>query len=140
MEKFIAGPNPVYVEDDIVHSVVFGPSTLEGVQAFFAIAEPVFVKYGYAFLLTDATRGVFNVTADARRAIAEWSKTHRVAASALFGPGPMIRGMLTLVSRAMSVLGQGDQNVHFFATEAEARTWFDDQREKHRRNNPQKKS
>jgi len=128
----MAGPNPVYVEDDIVLSVVFGPSTLEGVKEFFTIAEPVFAKYGYAFLLTDATRGIFNVNADARRAIAEWSKTHRVAASAVFGQGTMIRAMLTLVSRAMSFLGQGEQNIHFFGAESAARAWLAEQRQQYR--------
>jgi hypothetical protein len=99
------------------------------VTEFFAIVEPVFASYGQAFMLTDATQ-TFAVTAEARRAIAEWGKTHQVAASAVFGPSLTVRAMLTLVTGAMKIVGNSDQNIRYFATESAARLWIDEQRQK----------
>lgn len=126
MEKFMAGRNPVHIEGDVVLSICLEDTDAEGIRQFFEIVEPVFAKYGRALLLTDATRNV-SVSAEARRMLAEWSKTHRVV-TAIFGPGITTRAMLTLITRAMNLLGKNTEKAAFFATEAEARAWLDEQR------------
>lgn len=128
MQQFMAGTNPLYIDEDLVYTVALGPSTLEGVTEYLALIEPVFAKYGTAFLLTDATI-TLEVSGPARRLIAEWGKTHHVAASAIFGPGPMARATLTLITAAMKILSNTDQNMRFFATESEARAWLDAERQ-----------
>lgn len=128
MEKVLDAPNEVYVEDDLIFSVSRQPTTLESVKTYFAAVEPLFLRYGHAFMLTDATR-TLEVTAEARRYIAEWGKTHRVIASALFGTSGATRAMLQLVTSAMKLVGKnGDQNIRFFSQESEARAWLDEQR------------
>jgi hypothetical protein len=128
MQKVVSAPNEVFVEDDLIYSISHKPSTLDVTKAYFVAVEPVFAKYGYAFMLTDVTR-TLEVAADARRLIAEWGKTHYVVASALFGPSGSTLAMLTLITSAMKLVGKGDRNIRFFAKESEARAWLEEQRQ-----------
>ena len=118
------GPNDVTIDGDIIFGRVHGVPTMEDTRKFLEIVAEVEAKYGQILFLTDVTEG-FGLSSESRRYTAEWSKQHRIVASAFFGASTPARAMLTLVMRAMSLLGNSQPNTRFFATEAEARDFLD---------------
>jgi len=124
MDPLKLGPTHVYIEGDLVYSVVNGVTPLEYAKRYLDVVAEVGAKHGHILLLTDVTRG-FGLSPETRQYTAEWAKSHRIKASALFGANPTTRAMLTLVTRAMNLISRSDDNTRFFATEAEARAWLD---------------
>lgn len=124
MDSYKFGPNDVYVEGDLIFTVVHGVASLEASQSYLAVAAEVLVKHGQVVMLTDVTEG-FGLSPETRRYTTEWSKKHAIVASAIFGASAPTRAMLLLVTRAMNLIGGYQSNVRFMATEAEARDWLD---------------
>lgn len=124
MEPLKIGPTHIYIEGDLVYSVANGVTPLEYAKRYLDIAAEVGAKHGHILLLTDVTRG-FGLSPEVRQYTAEWAKSHRIKASALFGANSTTRAMLTLVTRAMKLISRSEDNTRFFATEAEARAWLD---------------
>lgn len=118
------GPNDVIIEGDMVFSRVHGVPDMEDMRKFFEMVAEVEAKYGQVLFLSDVTEG-FGLTSESRRYTAEWSKNHRIVANAFFGASTPARAMLTLVLRAMSLLGNSQAHTRFFATEAESRDFLD---------------
>jgi hypothetical protein len=127
--------NTVYVDGDLIHTVSGGETTLDMVEEFFKLVDRVLGEKGRVFLLTDASKSIA-ITSDARRFIAEWSKTKQLTAVANVVTSPVTRAALTLATRAMSLLGQPTPRTLFVGSEAEARRWLDEQREDYFRKNP----
>lgn len=125
--QYEMGPNTVYVDDDLVHSVNRGAVTLEMARQYLEVVAATLDRHGRAFLLTDASAG-FPVSTEARKHIAEWPRMNEIGASAVFGNGIATRAMLTLITRAIALFGRRSQDVRFFATEAEARAFLDEKR------------
>lgn len=134
-EHFI-GPHRYIIEGDRVHNMPDPnqPLDLESMQAYTALLEPIFLKYGRVFMLTDASSG-FNVSAQARRYLAEWPRGAQIAASASYGVNYTSR---TLIKMIQSVMGLSDRSrgrqpsqQAFFASESEARAWLEVERDKY---------
>lgn len=121
------GPNETQVEDDVVYSIIHGVISLDEARRFLDLVAEVRVKHGHVLMLSNVTEG-FGMSPETRRYTAEWSRTHKMDASALFGASALARSMIMLVTRAMAVIGRAP-NIAFFATEKEARTWLDHQRD-----------
>lgn len=122
----MVGESEIYIDGDLVMTVGRGQCTAEVIRALSELLDPVFARHEHVFLITDVsqTRGF---DADARRLIVKWNNRRRPAASALYGSSFVVRTMLMLINRAVSLLFQAP-NTAIFATEAEARSWIDAQR------------
>lgn len=132
-EHFI-GTHRYIIDKDLVHNIP-DPSCsldLEMMQAYTTLLEPVFVQFGRVFLLTDAG-AVFNVTAQARRHLGEWSRGTQIIASATYGGNYMSRTLIKMIVSVMYLSGRNrgrmPANQAFFAAEPEARSWLLQERE-----------
>ena len=79
--EHLIGSHRYIIDDDLVHNIP-DPNRnldLEMMQAYTALLEPVFVKFGRVFLLTDGG-SIFSVTAQARRHLADWSRGAQIVA------------------------------------------------------------
>lgn len=128
MDKYQFGTATVIVDGDLTISINDGPVTLEIVQGYLDLVSSMHQKYGRCFLMVDATK-IYPITKEARRYLAEWSKTHTITGTAIFGAGLVMRAALTLAARAMTLIGQ-QTNTVYVATESEARAWITDQRQR----------
>src|SRR6187402_1085146 len=101
METLKFGPNDVTVDNDLVASVSNGTPTLEDAQQFLDAVAEVEARHGQVVMLTDVSKG-FAMSPEIRRLTVDWSKKHRLVASALWGATTTTRAVLTLVTRAMN--------------------------------------
>ena len=129
MEEFKFASTRVIIEGDVVFSITESATSLETAKSVLAVCAQVLAKHKRLFMLTDVSNG-FNVSAEVRRYQAEWGSKHQITGSALFGAGAVTRGMVTLIHRAMALVGKTTFPLGFFATEAEARAWINDVRQK----------
>lgn len=134
--EYLIGSHRYIIEDDLVHNIP-DPNRnldLEMMQAYTALLEPVFVKFGRVFLLTDGG-SIFSVTAQARRHLADWSRGAQIAASATYGGNYVSRTLIKMIVSVMSISGKNrgrmSANQAFFASEAEARSWLLTEKEKY---------
>jgi hypothetical protein len=135
VETHQVGVNTVYVDGDLVHTVCNGETTLAMVQEYFPLVERVLAEKGRVFLLADASKTIA-ISSEARRYITEWSKTHRLTAVANVVTSPVARAMMTMVTRAMNLLGQPSPRTVFVSTLAEAQAFVAAQREDYFRHHP----
>ena len=135
MEKHQLSVNTVYVDGDVLHTVCGGETTLQMCKDFFVLVERVVAEKGRVFLLTDASK-TLAISSEARRYLAERSKTYNITAVANVVTSPLTRAALTLAARAINLVGKPATQTMFCATEAEARAWIDTQREDYFRKNP----
>lgn len=134
-EHFI-GPHRYVIDGDLVHNMPDPnePLDLQMLKAYTVLVEPVFEKFGRIFMLNNAS-SVFNISAQARRHLAEWARGGQIAASATYGCNYTSR---TLIKMIESVMVLSDRNRDrqparqaFFASESEARTWLELARDKY---------
>lgn len=134
-EHFI-GPHRYIVDADLIHNMPdrSQPLDLEMMQAYTALVEPIFIKYGRIFLLNDAS-SVFNVSAPARRHLAEWARGAQIAASATYGGNYTSRTLIKMIESVMAISdrnrGRLPAKQAFFSTETEARAWLERERDKY---------
>lgn len=134
-EHFI-GSHRYIIDDDLVHNIPDPTCSLdlEAMQAYTELLEPVFVKFGRIFLLTDVAM-ISAVTAQARRHLADWSRGSQIAASAMYGGNYVGRTLIKMIVSVMSMSGINrgkiSANQLFCATQAEARSWLLHEKEKY---------
>lgn len=134
--EYLIGSHRYIIDDDLVHNIPDPNRSLdlEMMQAYTALLEPVFVKFGRVFLLTDGG-SIFSVTAQARRHLADWSRGAQIVASATYGGNYVSRTLIKMIVSVMSLSGRNrgrmSANQAFFASEAAARSWLLIEREKY---------
>jgi hypothetical protein len=135
MKTHQIGVNTVYEDDDLLHTVCNGETTLQMVQDYLKLAERILAEKGRVFLLSDASK-TLAITSDARRYITEWSKTHQITAVANVVNSPVVRAMMNLVTAAMRMRGQPAPRTIFVSKLADAQAWIVEERKEYLRKHP----
>lgn len=89
------------------------------------IFEQIIAQHGrYATLVDSAKMG--GLLAGARQAVKAWPHVERTYGNAIFGASFATRTVLNLITRAMKLIGRGDNPLEFFKSESAARSWLSD--------------
>jgi hypothetical protein len=119
MLSIMIGPHEVCADQELIIVRYHGVVTLDHVMALFVIMEKVKHQYGAMLLLADlSAAGVMEPPA--RRYISENVKeeAHPVF---MFGIAAIPRMLISLMLRAITLLGRRPPKLRFLATEREAR-------------------
>lgn len=111
------------MEGDIAVLTFNGDLTAEDTHKMFAIFGAIVEQYGRYGTLVDARRMGW-VTQDAREVIARWPYTALTFGTSVFGASLATRTVMTLVIRALQLIGRGPLATEFFPTQAQAQAWI----------------
>lgn len=119
----VFGPHQIRVEGDIAVIVFNGDLTAEDAHKMFAVFEAIVEQYGRYGTLVDARR-MGRVTQEARGVVAQWPYTGLTFGTSVFGASLATRTVMTLVIRALQLIGRGPLATEFFPTQAQAQEWI----------------
>lgn len=112
------------VEGDTVLTRYIGVPELEHVMAIHQRFDGVLAEHGRLFVINDMSRSGIP-TAEARRWIAEWARSHKIVAIVNFGASLTVRMLQSLILNAAALLGtQPSVRTTNCANEAEAFAWI----------------
>lgn len=117
------GKHELYIEGDIITTIVHGQLTIAELHIFTGVAEEVIARQGYCLLLADNTDSG-GIDAAARRYSAQWSIGKPVIGIAMYNAGLMARTVFSLVLKAANIIRKQTLPFEFFKTETEARDWL----------------
>lgn len=119
------------LEGDILVAEFIGGLDLTMMKQLVPVYHACISHLGYMLLLMEVSRST-GVDADARRYVVEWAKDHAsVQSTAVCGAPAIVRGFLTLLNRATSLLAKGTApELTFVASISEGRSWLGEQRPK----------
>lgn len=119
-------------EGDLLHWVNGPEHSAEQIVELCSQAYALFVRYGYALMLVDCTRGG-HVSAAGRKAVIEYVRRHRAirTATAVIGASAPTRVAGQLIIRALTSLKiqRAGRPLAFLVDEAAARRWLAGQRQ-----------
>ena len=121
--ELVMGPHRARQVGDVIEVEVHGPVTREHAVLLHDLMAQVLHDEGSCFVITDLADAT-TVTADARRYVAEWNRTHRASGMASYNLGFTTRVFATLLVKAIHLLGAEDTPLVFVREEAEARAWI----------------
>jgi len=132
MSDWIAlGEHRYRTEEDLLHWVNGPEHSAEEIVELVSQAYALFLRYGYALLLVDCTRGG-HASAAGRKAVIEFIRTHRPTrtATALVGASAPTRVAGQLITRALTALKiqSTARSLTFLVDEAAAQRWLAEQR------------
>ena len=124
------GKHLVRVDEDLVAVAWRGEVELKDVQVLFARYEQVYAEHGRALAMCDM-RHSGTPSAAVRRWIADWMMHRRkLDGVAAYGANAVIRAVFIMLMRGAMILGKFNLPFAIFATEAEARAWIGQLRNK----------
>lgn len=127
-EAIQIGAHRFWVESDLSVVVVSGDVEADHVVSLQQANHRLFDRYGYTLTLVDA-RKAGTMTPGARRASALHQRQHSIpGAVGVFGIGLMVRALVALYTRTVSLFSTTQRETALFQTEDEARVWLDSQR------------
>jgi hypothetical protein len=125
------GEHRYRTEDDLLHWVNGPEHSAEEIVALCSQAYALFLRYGYALILVDCTRGG-HVSATGRKAVIEYVRSHRAirTATAVIGASAPTRVAGQLIIRALTALKiqSASRPLAFLIDEAAAHRWLAEQR------------
>lgn len=124
------GKHELYVETDIVVSIVKGVVTLPDVQLLLACFEEVIIRHGRALLLADNAQFT-SIDADARRLGALWVAGKPVLGMATYNASFASRTLVSLIIKGINLLNPSPLPFIFVKSEPEARAWLAEQRQRY---------
>ncbi len=124
------GKHELYIESDILVSIVKGVVTLSDVKQLIVCFEEVLSRHGRALLLADNAQFT-SIDADARRLGALWAAGKPVLGLATYNAGFAARTLLSLVMKGINLLNPNPLPFVFVKSESEARAWLAEQRQRH---------
>ena len=127
------GAHELRFEGDILFCAVYGVFTLADMQRFMSVSDAYAEEHGYGLVLADIDAAT-NLTAEARRYAADHNREvqqrdTRPRASALFGGSMLVRGVATLLTAGIRLVGGGGIHTRLAGSEAEARAFLAEQRQ-----------
>jgi hypothetical protein len=122
METLI-GPHRIILEEDVLFAYVSGPWLLDELKQFLLLCEETKLRLGSVYLVTIVGPG-YDLPPPSRKYIGEWSRAHEVTGNVLAGAPFAMRALITIMTRALQLLGASSSGVVFTNTEAEARAWI----------------
>jgi hypothetical protein len=134
------GTHLIQVVEDTVSVTARGPITGDDMRALLDLFARVKRECGCLFNLYDA-RQCTGIDPEARKLASDQPSTNREAdLQVVFGISFTIRVLLNMLIRAQKVLRDRKVNLYFFDGEIEARTFFEKERERIRREKALEKS
>lgn len=125
------GKHRFRIEEDLVFVIAEGEIAGDEIIALCEHLFKVYQQYGHVYEIVDASAGG-SMSAEARRRNAEWFRSHPFQVQAIvFGANRLLRTVFTLMTNAMRLLGRGEIQTHFVATESEARSMVAHHRTSH---------
>lgn len=122
MEHFV-GSHVVREEGDIAVLIFNGNITAEDMQEVFSIFQKMIERHGRYGTLVNAYRMGW-VTPGARQVIGQWPFTSLSFGTSVFGAGLATHAVMTLIIRALQLVGRGHLALEFFKTQADAQAWI----------------
>ncbi|HNN95133.1 MAG TPA: hypothetical protein PKI03_22810 [Pseudomonadota bacterium] len=118
------------VQEDVVYWEIAGEVTAADVHAISDVTVAIHRQYGNVYVICDATRPT-EFLPEARLAMRQRHEPGRAvtAPSVVVGGSAVHRVLLTLVVRAIGLLGRNPPLVEFVATLSAAEQWLKGQRE-----------
>lgn len=127
MQKKI-GEHVFTVHGDVISSTYSGDFTLAQAAQYLDLIEAVLKEHRAYYAFGDVSR-MGSLPADARRLIVERHKAYPCAGAAVLGASTLLRSLIVMTVRALTVLGRISTPVRFVKSEDEARAWFDSLRD-----------
>lgn len=117
------GKHRIVVDEDVVTAYANSPWRLEDIERFLALCDETYQRLGSVYLVTVVGRG-YDLPPEARKYVAEWSRSHFVSGNVIAGAPLAMRVLVTLLSRATQLVGGKNAAVTFVSDEAAARAWI----------------
>ncbi len=112
-----------HVEEGFLHYVVHGEITEADMATLIEHGETASARLGGYWLLADV-RKMGPIGAAARRLAAQNPRSYVFQGAAIVGASVVNRAVVTLIARAMVLMGRSHIDIRFFPSEAEARAWL----------------
>jgi hypothetical protein len=103
----------------IVSGPLVGPLADEMLQQL----EQILDKHPYYFVIANVS-AMTGIPSETRARAGRWPYTDRCGGNAIVGAGLVVRTLVTMVARAVALVGKRVVPVAFFATEQEAWIWI----------------
>lgn len=123
MQKKI-GEHVFTVRGDVISSTYSGDFTLAQAAQYLDLIETVLKEHPAYYAFGDVSR-MGTLPAEARRLLVERHKSYRCAGAAVLGASTLLRSLILMTVRALTVLGRISTPVRFVKSEEEAQAWFD---------------
>lgn len=119
------GPHTLRIDGDTVSLCLSGEFQAEHIARVISLIDEIGGGQGPFYVLADVER-LNGMPAEARRIAGAWKGIGRAGGTAIIGATMLQRTLVTLVSRASTMLSNTRKNgeVSFFKTEEEARAWL----------------
>lgn len=132
----IAGNLTISMDGDILLVGLRGEFGVVEEQLFRQWRDRATAQYGYRLTLATA-EGRASVSPEARAMMVEWSRSQaRHGSTAFLGASFAMKTVVNFVSRAIRALTNDHAPLRFFSTEAEARAWLAEERERYLSTSP----
>lgn len=123
------GAHRYYIVADIVILQTFGELSSSELTEVLELLQLLAQRFRYSFVLADVRRG-FALHPEARRAYADWARTHPfvLGSTAVIGASLAARAVLVLITNAVRLVMHAPIALEFFRTKTEAMDWLDQER------------
>lgn len=124
------GPHRYAISDDTMFLRTQGDIDDAAMTHLLSLLFELRIQFGAVLLLIDTSLG-FGITVSARRAYAEWGRTHgfQPGSTAVVGASAATRAILTLITNAMRLVLSQPLPVRFFKSRSEALLWLHSERD-----------
>ncbi len=129
-EPSAIGPHQVWRRGDLLEIRFAGPFTYEQVMQLRELMLAVRRDHPGCYMLADAS-GLTGITAEARRAMSDWSRSNpveRLSGAGVYGVNFAMRTLIMLTVSAVRFMTRREVSLHFAADEAEALAWIAERR------------
>ena len=124
------GMHRYYEEGDTLFFQGRGPLSLQEMQRLLEQLDQLGQRQGYVLLVCDLSQGV-ELPPGVRHWLSEWQKNNpklAIGTTIVIGASLIIRTLITMMNRAMALLGKTDGTLLFVKSEEEARSLLPTQR------------
>lgn len=122
------GQHSVSIDEDVAYLEIQGGFVFPEVVEFHRQLEGIIRRHGRCFVIVDRRKMVGSYSAEMRRFVAEWNRSHRATSVVLIDDGLARRGGLSLIFAAIRLFRREELPLRIVGTEAAARAAIDEDR------------
>jgi SpoIIAA-like len=119
----------IQLEKELIFVRIVGMMTLKDAHILLKLYRTIRQEYGIVLVMFDCARSE-GIHREARVAMADLQPSSAADATAIFGASFTLRTVGNMIERAIVGLGKPSLGLRFFATEAEARAFLSQERER----------
>jgi hypothetical protein len=127
--KRFFGKHWMRLEGDTLFCKYVGVITLQDVQESMQVLAQEYIPGQTYYIIADVAE-MTGMEAAARKVSTAWFARHNIGGVVNFGVGPLARAISELILSLLRLLHKSSMPVHFVKTEAEARAWVQEQRQR----------